>query len=79
MMAEEHSFEAHIKTKAYQEAKERFLAKLARWGGVIRKIPGAEDDPVKRRAELQQQARELAAKKARVEPIEPITDNDIPF
>jgi len=85
-MAEEHSFEAHRKTPAYLEAKERLLAKLARWGGVVRKMPEVEDDPAKRRAELQQQARELAAKRADFEvkiensDAEPeITDDDIPF
>jgi hypothetical protein len=62
-MADEHSFEAHKQTAAYQEAKERLLAKLARWGGVVRKMPGVEEDPAKRRAELQRQAAGLAAKR----------------
>lgn len=77
-MADEHSFEAHRQTAAYQEAKEKLLAKLARWGGVVRKMPGAEEDPAKRRAELQKQAAELARRKAEPAPVE-ISDDDIPF
>lgn len=63
-MAEEHSFETHRKTEGYLKAKEALLDKMAKWGGLVRKMPGAEDDPAKRRAQLQQQARELASKRA---------------
>lgn len=79
MMAEEHSFEAHKKTEGYLKAKEALLDKMAKWGGLVRKMPGAEDDPARRRAELQQQARELASKRADFEvKIEtmPLTDEN---
>lgn len=90
-MAQEHSFEEHRKTQGYLEAKERMLDKMAQWGGVIRKMPGVEENPAKRRAELQQQAREikekhvstlpsspLVAEDFKVTPENPITDNDLP-
>jgi len=83
-MAEEHSFEVHRKTAGYLKAKEELLDKMAKWGGVIRKMPGAEEDPAKRRVELQRQAAEMLAKRAdfEVKIAEPeqseITDDDLP-
>jgi len=71
------TFAEHIKTKAYQEAKERLLDKLAKWGGIQRKLFDPVDLP-KRRAELQRQAQELARRKAEPAPVE-ITDDDVPF